>query len=149
MKIILLKDVRGVGKKSEVRVVSDGYARNFLIPRGLARPATQGALKELSTLKAKTDGEEGELRKRLATLTERLRDRTLELHLKTNEEGKIFGSVTKDTILSAMRDAGLITKERVSIELDHPLKELGEYKIPIDLKKGVKTVLKIKLLPLE
>lgn len=149
MQVILLQDIKGVGKKSEVKNVSDGYARNFLIPRGLARPATQGALKELSALKAKTEEEEGKLRKRLMTLTERLRDRTLELRLKTNEEGKIFGSVTKDVILSAMRDAGLITKERVFVELDHPLKELGEYKIPIDLKKGVKTVLKIKLLPLE
>ena len=65
--------------------------------------------------------------------------------MKVDESGKVFGSVTKEAILKAIRSSGLITKERVEIKLSHPLKELGEHEIEADLKKGIKATLRVRL----
>ena len=145
MKVILSEDVKGLGAKYEVKEVSDGYARNFLFPKSLAKPATLRALKELSVVKASKELEEAGTKKHLETIAKELSSRTLIFPLKVDEGGKVFGSVTKEAILKAIRSSGLITNERVEIKLSHPLKELGEHEIEADLKKGIKTTLRVKL----
>jgi large subunit ribosomal protein L9 len=137
MKIILLEDVRKVGKKFDVKEVSDGYARNFLFVNGLAEPATQGALKKLETMKAEHDKVDKELRAHLTELARKITDTKLEFELAADKSGTIFGSVNKESILKALREHGLVTKERVEIDLKYPIKEAGEHKVPVDLKKGV------------
>ena len=137
MKIILREDVRNIGKKFDVKEVSDGYARNFLFPNGLAEPATGGALKKLEAMKAEHDKEENELRAHLTELARKAAGVKLEFELAADTSGAIFGSVNKESILKALREHGLVTKERVDIDLKYPIKAAGEHKVPIDFKKGV------------
>ena len=147
MKVILSEDVRSLGKKHDVKDVSDGYARNFLFPNKLAEPATPGALKKLAAMKAKTSKNEEELKKRLEEIARKINDTALEFKLKTDKDGSVFGSVTKEQILNAMRDAKLIRSERVEIKLDRPIKEIGEHKIAVDMKKEVGAELKVVVRP--
>ncbi len=143
MKVILLQDVRNIGKKYEVKEVSDGYARNFLFPNKLAEPATPGALKKIEAMKAEQEREDAELRARLVEISRKLADTKLEFTLAADSSGALYGSVNKESILKALREHGLVTKERVDIDLKHPIKEPGEYSVPVDLKKGVAAELKI------
>lgn len=147
MKVIFLEDVKGIGRRRDVKEVSDGYARNFLFPNGLAKPATAGSLKELEKEKARSEKEDESLKKRLAEIARLLSDRHLEFSLRTDEKGGVFGSVSKEMILKGLRDANFVGKERVEIKLDHPLKELGEHFVDVDLKKGITAKLKVVLLP--
>jgi large subunit ribosomal protein L9 len=143
MKIILLEDVRSLGKKFDVKEVSDGYARNFLFPNKLAEQATPGALKKLAALKAEHDKNEKDLIAHLEKIARKVSETKLEFFLKTDKTGAIFGSVNKESILKALRDHELVLAERVDIDLKYPLKELGEYAVPVDFKKGVKANLKV------
>jgi len=146
MKVILLQDTKDIGKKWDVKDVKDGYARNFLFPKKLAKPATPQALKEIEKHKKNAEKEEAELVRHLSALARTIDDRHLDFEMKISENGAVFGSVTKEMILKALRENGLITKERVEIHLEHPLKILGEHKVPVDLKHGIKAELKIRLL---
>jgi large subunit ribosomal protein L9 len=143
MQVIILEEVRGVGKKYEVKDVSAGYARNFLFPNKLAEPANASSLKKLEAMKAEHNAKEIELYKHLEALARRVAEMTIEFDLKKGKDGSIFGAINKESILKALREHKLITSERVDITLDHPIKEFGSYKIPIDFKKGVTAELKI------
>lgn len=145
MKVILLEEVRGLGKKFEIKEVKDGYARNFLFPNKLARPATAVPLKELESLKRKFEKEELELIKHFQEVARKIQERSLLFEVRADEKGKVFGSVNKEMILSGLRDAGLITKERIELDLSRPLKELGEHVVSIELRKGIKASLKVIL----
>ncbi len=147
MKIIFLQDVRGKGKRGEIKDVNDGYARNFLFPNKLAEPATGGALKKLEASKARLEKENEDLKKHVDELLRKINERALEFTLKSDDEGTVFGSVTKEAILKALRDAGLVTKERVEIEVDRPIKAFGEHKIPFRFRSGITGELKILVLP--
>lgn len=145
MKVILLQDVRGLGHKYEVKEVSEGHARNFLIPRKMAETATPDALKRVEARQAEIEKEDAELTKRLQEIARVLADQSLEIPMKADEEGNVFGSVNKDSILKAMREHGWVTKERVEIVLEHPLKKVGDYRVPIHLKKGIEAELRVRL----
>ena len=145
MKIILLEDIRGLGKKFDMKEVSDGYARNFLFPNELAEPATPGALKKLDALKAEHDKNEIDLLDRLHEIAKKIDDTKIEFAVKTDKSGAVFGSVNKESILKALREHEILRTERIDIDLKYPLKEIGEYAVPIDLKKGVTATLKVVL----
>jgi len=145
MKIILLEDVKNLGKKLEVKEVSGGYARNFLFPSKLAEPVTPASLKKIEAMKIEHEKGEEELHKHLGAIANEIEAATLVFPLKTDKAGAIFGSVNKETILKALRERHIVTKERIEMELDRPIKEFGEYAIPIDLKKGITAKLKIKV----
>ena len=137
MKVILLADVRNVGRRHEAKEVNDGYARNFLFPNKLAEPASASALKKIEVMKASVEKEDGLLRKHLESIARKISEMKIRFQLKMGADGSVFGSVNKEAILKALREHGLVTKERVDILLDRPLKALGEYAVPLDLKKGV------------
>jgi large subunit ribosomal protein L9 len=143
MKVILLEDVRNVGRKFEVKEVSDGYARNFLFVNKLAEPATPGAMKKLEAMKVEHEKRDRELHQHLEEIARKISATKLEFELKADKSGALFGSVNKKSILKALRDHKLITKERIDIDLKHPIKEPGEHKVPLDLKKGVRAELTI------
>ena len=142
MKIVLLQDVRGLGKKHETKEVADGYALNFLIPRGLAAPATAGKLAEAAAVLERREHEKKERAARTADLARILERDHLTFPLKTDGKS-VFGSVTKETILSALRARGWLGTARVDVLLDHPLKTLGEHRVPIDLKDGARAMLRV------
>ncbi|MEK7094015.1 MAG: 50S ribosomal protein L9 [Patescibacteria group bacterium] len=137
MKVIFLKDVRGVGRRSEIKEVSSGYARNFLFPNSLAIVATEGELKKVEENREAKDKSEAQLAVHRKELAEKLKDQRITFLVKADDRGRIFGSVSKDTILSGLREAGFITDEVVEVLLPHPLKDIGEYILEVDLRRGV------------
>ena len=145
MKVIFLSDVRNVGKTHDIKDVSDGYARNFLFPNALAEPATPAVMKKIESLKAEHQKEDREVHARLEALARRINETKIQFELKADRSGAVFGSVNKETILKAMREHKLIGAERINIDLKYPIKELGEFSVPIDLKKGVTAKLGVVL----
>ena len=143
MEIILLQDIKGLGKKNDVKEVNDGHARNFLFPRGLAQLATSETLQKIQVQQAKRTEQEEALYKRLLELARMINDDHIELSLKTDARGSVFGSVTREMILKALREHDLVGKEQVEIELAHPLKTLGEHQVTVDFKKGITAKLKV------
>ncbi|HUC31081.1 MAG TPA: 50S ribosomal protein L9 [Candidatus Paceibacterota bacterium] len=137
MKVIFLDDVRNVAKKYDIKDVSNGYARNFLFLNTLAEAATPEAIKKLDSMKAAHEKGDKELHKHLEELAQKIDQTKIQFELKADKSGVIFGSVNKETILKAMREHKLIGAERVDIDLKYPIKELGEFTVPIDLKKRV------------
>jgi large subunit ribosomal protein L9 len=137
MKVIFLSDVRNVAKKHDIKDVSDGYARNFLLPGKLAETATPAAIKKLETMKAEHEKGDKEAYVHLEALARKISETKIQFELKADKSGVIFGSVNKESILKALREHKLIGAERIDIDLKYPFKELGEYTVPIDLKKGV------------
>ncbi len=143
MKIILLQDVRNIGKKYDVKDVSDGYARNFLFVNKLAEPATAGALAKLDKMKTSAEHEDQELIKRLHEIAGQINELGLQFEIEADEHGSVFGSVNKEAIGKALREHAIVRNERVDVVLDHPIKKIGEYTVPVDLKKGITATLKI------
>lgn len=147
MRVILLEDIRGLGKKFDIKEVNDGYARNLLIPKGVVKIATPDAVKDLNVLKGKFAEEETKLKKHLEGVAKTLGKKAIMFEVKANEAGNVFGSVTKAMILKALHEHYFVTKDRVEIHLDHPLKELGAHIVPIDFKKGIRAKVKVILQP--
>jgi large subunit ribosomal protein L9 len=131
MKVILLKDVKGTGKKGEIKEVNDGHARNFLIPRKLARPATDASVKELSHQKASHDKKMAEELDAAKALAKQLDEITLTITSKAGEGGKLFGSITsKDLAELLIKEHGIEIDKR-KIQLTGAIKTLGSQKIDI------------------
>ncbi len=137
MKVIFLDDVRNVGKKYDIKDVSDGYARNFLFPNKLAETASPEAIKKIESMKATHEKEDKEVLAHLESLARKINETKIQFKVKTDKSGAVFGSINKESILKALREHKLIGAERIDIELKYPIKELGEFSVPIDLKKGV------------
>jgi large subunit ribosomal protein L9 len=129
--------VRNVGKKYDIKDVSDGYARNFLFPNKLAETASPEAIKKLESMKTAHEKEDKETLAQLEAVARKINETKIEFEVKTDKSGAVFGSVNKESILKAMREHKLIGTERIDIDLKYPIKELGEYVVPIDLRKGV------------
>ncbi len=137
MRVILQKDIKGVGKKGEIKEISDGHARNFLIPKGLATAATPDQLKVHAHASAQDAAHEKAHTEKLTLLANALEGRKFTFHLKSDAHGSVFGSVNKEAVLKTLRSEGGISPERVDIKLDHPIKVFGETKIPVEFQKGI------------
>lgn len=147
MKVVLLEDVYKLGKKGEVKEVRDGYARNFLLPRKLAVLATDALLKELEEKKIQNKIKEAETLKELKKICSEIEDKSIEFVEMADEKGRLFGSITKEKILNALRDLFPIGNERVDINLDKPIKEIGEYPLVVSFKKGISANFKVSVRP--
>src|SRR5919198_1739516 len=123
MKVILLEDVNKVGRRGEVRDVSDGYARNFLIPKKLALSATAGNLKNLEHIKKQQDAKADRLKADAESLRAKIESLTYEERRQASEEGKLFGSVTAQDIAEFLAAQG-VNVERRRIHLEEPIKAL-------------------------
>lgn len=144
MKVILLADVKGTGKKGEVYEVSDGYARNFLIKKGLAKEATAV---EVNSLKIKKEAEEFHKKEEIKRLTEiasRLKNSVVYCKVKAGEQGKIFGSVTSQEIVNALAVSGFDIDKKMVV-LPEPIKKLGVYTVEIKLMAGVSAKISVKV----
>jgi len=153
MQIILLQDIKGIGKKFEIKEIKDGYARNFLIPRGLAKIATNATIKELETKKSVSEKQEKKLKAELESLAKNLSHRNFVFSLNIGKKGEVFGSITKDDIeerINADINANLrdYIKNNMEIKLEKPIKTTDEHQIEINLGKGVKTTVKVIIEPL-
>ena len=144
MKVILLNDVKNVGKKGEVKEVSDGYARNFLIRQGLAVAATSASVDVLKGQKAEEAKHQAELKEE-AIKTKELIEKT-ELTFKvTAKEGRVFNSVSTKKIEEALKAKGIKIDKR-KIKDTEPVSSLGYTNIRIELYKDVEAVIKVHLI---
>lgn len=144
IKVILRQDVAELGSTGDVVTVKPGYARNFLLPRGLAFEATTANIRQLDEEKRR-----GEANAKKAFLEARRRAAQLEnvsltFHANAGEEGKLFGSITSGDIADRLKEQNLdFTVDKRDIELDEPIKALGVYTVPVRLHTDVKPEVKI------
>lgn len=144
MKVIFLKDVPRVGKRNDIKLVNDGYANNFLLPNKLAILATPQAVKNLE-LKQKAIVVEKEIEENLLIRNlKELEGKVIHLSGKANEKGHLFSSIHKKEIIEALKSEHHIDIKEDIIVLDKPIKELGEIKVPIEIK-GKKSFLSLEI----
>lgn len=145
MIIILMKDVKGTGKAGDVVKVSDGYARNMLLPRGLAKEATEGNIRNLEKQK-KIAAEKLEEEKAVAKdLASRLEKITVKIETKGGDTGKLFGSITSKDIAEALENQENIKIDKKKIELSSPIKQAGETKVTVKLFTDISAELKVSV----
>src|SRR5690554_5344054 len=137
MKVIFLKDVKGTGKKGEVKNVSDGYATNFLIKNGYAVEATPQNLKALEAKKRQQEKQaENELQE-AKQLKEKIEKLTVELTAKAGEGGRLFGSITSKQIAEQLQKSYNIKIDKRKIEMEDAIRSLGFTKVPVKLHTEV------------
>jgi large subunit ribosomal protein L9 len=137
MRVILLQDVKKIGQKGQIVNVKDGYGRNFLIPRGLAVEADEGSMRQLqhqqNVIQEKKDRQMSEAQR----IKEKLEDIQVIIEAKTGEKGRLFGSINAGDIAEAIEKSARVEVDKRKIELDEPIKNLGEYQVSIRLYTGI------------
>jgi len=146
VKVILLKDVPGTGKVNEVKDVSDGYARNYLIPKGLARPATEGEIKRIENERALKEHKEDLTRKRSEEILKQLQRKVHRIEVKAGAGGKLFGALTGVALADFLSDSVGMQIDKKWIELERPIKEIGLYDVKLRLPGGVKGTVKVEVI---
>jgi large subunit ribosomal protein L9 len=131
MKIILLKDIKNVGKKYDIKDVNDGHALNMLIPRGMAIAATPAAIKRVEADKAKMAGEMKIQNELLAQNIKAIESTTLTISGKANDKGHLFAAIHAEQIVKELHTQARIEIDASFVELEHPLKEIGEHTVTI------------------
>ncbi|CAH1197338.1 MULTISPECIES: 50S ribosomal protein L9 [Paenibacillus] len=144
MKVIFIKDVKGQGKKGQVKEVSEGYAQNFLLPRGLVRLATDGNMKTLENQNAAEERRKQEEKAEAEVLGKKLEAEVTELKAKAGEGGRLFGAITSKQIAEALAAKGLKIDKR-KIELDDPIRTLGVTQVTVKVHPEVKATIKVQV----
>jgi len=145
MKVILIKDVEKLGEKWDVVNVSDGHGRNFLIPRGLAMPATTKALAQNEKRLAKREEEKSKQKEAAQQLADQLTKLEIKIAAEAGEEGKLFGSITSQQIVDKIRELGGLEIDKKKIHLEHHIKNVGKHKVSIKLFPEVVAELTIQV----
>lgn len=145
MKVILLKDVDGHGKQGEVVNASDGYARNFLIPKKLAIPANEANMKTWKRNKAKEEAKAADALAKAQEIAKSMKGKTYTIQAKTGEGDRLFGSITNKDIADAIAAADGVKIDKKHIELDGNIKALGEYTVKVKVHAKVKTEVIVKV----
>lgn len=143
MKVILLKDVKGTGKKGEMKEVSDGYARNFLFPKKLAVVADNTSVKEL---KEKNKSQEIKAQKEYEAAVEqgkKMEEMNVVIYSKSGEGGRLFGSITSKDIAEQLKKQHGIEVDKRKISLDEPIRVLGSRKVDIKIHQKVTTTVRV------
>ncbi|MEW9699596.1 50S ribosomal protein L9 [Paenibacillus sp. SI8] len=145
MKVILLKDVKGQGKKGEVKEVSEGYANNFLFAQGLASPATQGTVKVLDNQKKAEQRRKDQEKADAQALGEKLGEMTVTIKAKAGEGGRLFGAITSKQIAEVLEKQKIVIDKR-KIVLEDPIRTLGVTKVPVKLHSEVTATLSVQVI---
>ena len=142
MQVILLKDIDKVGKKFEVKEVKDGYARNFLIPQGLAKPATKEALLWLETQKGIVEKKAEDELKEIQQVASAIDDQEVMIQVKVGDDDQLFESITPQKITEKLKEAGFEIKKS-QIQLSEPIKEVGEFPVKIKFEHNLEAEIKV------
>lgn len=137
MKVVLRADVTQVGKKGDIVEVSDGYARNFLVPKGLAFTATAGVEAQAAAMRRGRDLRDAQDRAAAEDVAQRLVAKVITIAHRAGAEGKLFGSVTTTEIASAIEEQAGIEVDRRKIQLDDPIRSVGQHLVPVKLHADV------------
>ena len=143
MVVILNRDIKGTGKAGDVVKVSDGYARNMLIPRGWATEATEGNVRSLEKQKAIAAEKKAEEKAAAQAQAEKIKTLCVTIKTKAGDGGRIFGSITSKDIADALKAQHKLTVDKKKIQLDSPIKQTGEMEVAMKLYPEVTTTLKV------
>jgi len=133
VKVVLRSDVSGIGRKGDVREVANGYARNYLLPRGLAFKATPGVEAQAEDMRRARAAKQASEMADAKVVAEMLASAPLRITVRSGKEGKLFGSVGSSDIVSAISKQLGVTVERRQVELPEPIKAVGTYQVPVEL----------------
>src|SRR6186997_2111373 len=147
MKVVLREDVEKLGLRGEVVDVARGYARNFLLPRKLAEPATPSRVKELEKVNARRSLNEAQSFEQAQEIAQRLGQAEIRFDVKAGDTGVLFGSVTQTQLADAIWDKLKVRVDRRKIALDEPLKRIGRYQVPIELFTDVTVETRVLVVP--
>ncbi|MDI6602867.1 MAG: 50S ribosomal protein L9, partial [Patescibacteria group bacterium] len=142
MRVILLQDIEKLGKKYEIKEVKAGYARNFLIPKGLAKPATKEALKWLESQKEIEEKKAEEELKKIQEIATIVDGQEITIPVKVGEEGQLFESITAQKISERLKEMGFEIKKS-QVDLAKPIKELGEFPVKIKFEHNLEAEIKV------
>ncbi len=145
MIVILLKDLKGTGRAGDVVKVSDGYARNMLIPKGIAKEATEGNIRSLEKAKAVQAEKVAADKDAARQLADKINDLTVNIATKGGEGGRLFGSITSKDITEALKEQHGIDIDKKKMILDSPIKHTGDFNVEIKLFSEVTAILKVKV----
>lgn len=145
MKVILTTDVEKLGAPHEVVEVADGYARNFLVPRGLAMPATKSAMANLDNMKRVDDRRQNRLRGAAQLLAQKIEGQTLVMPAKIGANGRLFGSISNADISDELQKQLSAEVDRKHIHLSEPIRQVGMHPVPITLHRDVKFQLMVQV----
>jgi large subunit ribosomal protein L9 len=134
MKIILLKDVRGIGQKNDIKNVADGYAMNFLFPQRLAEGATQSKVAELESVRAQKEGEKKAHDEALTKTIQGLQGQKIELKVRATDKGGLFKAITSLDLVRALKEQKQVEIPAETLQLSAPLKTLGDH--PVELRSA-------------
>lgn len=145
MEVLLKADVEGVGQTGDIKRVADGYAVNFLIPRGLAVIATGGARKQAEQLQRQDEKHRAKEHNEAEAMAARIAGTRLQFTAKAGEKNRLYGSITSGDIAEALERATGLTVDRRRIELEHSIKELGAHQLSIRLAPSVKATFTVEV----
>lgn len=147
MKVILRSDIADLGKRGDILDVSDGYARNYLLPRGLALHATEGALAQAAAMRRSRDIADARERGAAEEVARRLVPAVISVAAKAGSEGRLFGSVTTSEIVEAVEAQTGLGLDRRRLHLDDPIKTVGTHEVRAKLHADVEFVLTVEVVP--
>ena len=145
MKVILKQDVKTIGKKDEIHEVSDGYARNFLFPRGLAAPADAAAVNMARTKSEAKEHHAAEALAAAQALADKVKDKTVTLKAKGGASGRLFGKITAKDVAEALSKVAGTEIDKRKVELERDIKDFGTYSATVKLHPGVSAAFKVKV----
>lgn len=143
MKVILKQDVPNLGQEGDIEEVADGYARNYLIPQGMAVRATPSAMKDFEHRQEVQSRKHERMKKRSEALARRLTAHTLTFEVKTGETGQLYGSITNADIAKALEEEVGVEIDRRDIPLSEPIREVGEHFVPVHLMEDVEPQVRV------
>lgn len=144
MKIIFVKDLRGQGKKGDIKNVKDGYAENFLIKNGYALQANEQNLAKMNRLKKAEDALDQENRKKALELKVKLENKPILFQVKTGDHDRVFGSISAKQIKEELDKKGF-SVERKNIQIDYPISSLGTHRVAVTLYKDIQAIIQVQL----
>ena len=148
MKVILLQDIKGSGKRDDISTVSDGYARNFLFPKKLAVEATAGASREIERKRAAEAAREAERRAEAEEKARQLKGKTINLQVKCGEKGRLYGSITNAEIAEQLEKQHGIKVDKKKIDLPDPIRTVGDVEVDVWLYSGITTRMTVHVEPM-
>ena len=147
MKVVFLEDVPGVAQGGEIKNVKIGFARNYLLPKNLATPATSESLQRINSLKKKSEETRLLLTKNMNELSEKLNGQKIPIEARSGSNGRLFGSITDSMIITQLNEKFGCNIERKSIQLSESIREIGVVEIPINLLQGIETKISVIVHP--
>jgi large subunit ribosomal protein L9 len=144
-KVIILKNIKGFGQIGDVKNVADGYARNYLFPRNLAKPTTEANLKEIDALKKKANVMLEVEKKNAQAIAEQLKTLLVEIKRKASSSGTLFDGIDKIDIVEALKNISRIELSEEMIEMEEKIKKVGEYELKIKLMPDIDSTLKVAI----